>query len=592
MSCNPVVSRALQWCLLACLLALPAHSMADAYRFTAGRVVAVSDIHGALDEFHTVLRGTGLVDESLNWAGGRTHLVVTGDLIDRGDHGRQVMDLLMRLTGEAAAAGGAVHVLLGNHEAMNLTADLRYVSVGDYAQFGSEPVNDLPAGFLERRAAFAPDGVYGRWLLGLPVAVVIDETLFVHGGVSERLRGLTLEEINASTQRDLRRFAEGWHALLEAGELGDGDDFDVVRARARELAGRGDERLQRIGEEITASLDGLPFMSEGPLWYRGTARCHPYVEAEPLDSRLRELGARRVVIGHTPTHDRRINSRKDGRVFLIDAGMNAEAYQGRAGALIIEGETVRAWYAVDGETEIEAEPNRVWNRPYGMSDAEIEDFLRTAEITGMEALAGSNDRRRLATLEGDGRQLRAVFNARDTVPGMQDDRWKTHYNQADRYMHEVAAYRLDRLLALEMVPVTVERQIGGESGGLRLWVEPGFTENERQQRQIPFTGDCDLQAEYGLMGIFDLLILNPGPQLGLLRYDHQWRPWLMDQSRAFGTVPYVEALLRRAGLRPSPQLADALGRLTPEQAEGLSEYLHDRQIQALIDRASRLRSRR
>ena len=62
-----------------------------------------------------------------HWAAGRAHVVSLGDLLDRGADSRKVMDLLMRLQGEAAAAGGQLHVVLGNHEAMNLLGDLRYV---------------------------------------------------------------------------------------------------------------------------------------------------------------------------------------------------------------------------------------------------------------------------------------------------------------------------------------------------------------------------------------------------------------------------------------------------------------------------------
>lgn len=565
---------------------------AEAYRFsTDERVVAVGDIHGALDEFVAVLQGTGLVDEELAWSGGATTLVSVGDLVDRGDYGRQVMDLVMRLQRESAAAGGAVHVLLGNHEAMNLSGDLRYVSEGDYAQFGDQAPPGVPAGFLERRAAFSPDGEYGRWLLELPVAIVVNDTLFVHGGLSERLEGRTLEEINASARRDLRRFVAGWEALMAAGLLTVEDDFGDIRTGAAALAqGAGDERLQQVGREIVESLDGLPFAPDGPLWYRGTARCHPYTEAETLDAILDGLGASRVAVGHTPTQGRRIASRSDGQVLLIDSGMNVAAYQGRPAALIIEDGGLRAWYAGEGERDVEAQPNRVWDRPYGMSDAEIEAFLRTADVTRLEALAGSNDGRRLATLEQGGRRLLAVFNTRDTAPGLQDGRWTRRAERADRYLHEVAAYRLDRLLELEMVPVTVERQIGDEAGALRLWIEDGFTEHERQQRQLPFRGDCDLQAAYELMGVFDVLILNPGPQLGLLRYDPGWTFWLMDQSRAFGLTTDIAAPLRRSGLELTPQMKSALARVTPEAAAFLSEYLHDRQVRALVERAERLRS--
>lgn len=584
--------RALLPVTLALLALLPAAQLAaEAYRFPGvERVVAIGDVHGALDELVTVLRGTGLADEDLNWTGGKAHLVSVGDLIDRGDYGRQVMDLLMRLQGEAAAAGGAVHVVLGNHEVMNLTGDLRYVSAGDYAQFGTEAPAGLPAGFLERRAAFAPDGEYGRWLLSLPVAILVGDTLFVHGGVSARLEGLSLEEINASSLRDVRNFAAGWHALLAAGLLTDADDFDAIRVRGAALArGAEDERLRRIGMDITTALDGLPFDPEGPLWYRGTARCHPYTETQVTAAVLDGLGARRVAIGHTPTQTRRITSRKEGRVLKIDAGMNSAAYRGRTAALIIEGESVSAWYAGEGAAPIEAEPTRVWDRPHGMSDEEIEAFLLTAEVTHVEDLAASRDGRRLVTLGSGGRQLKAVFNAQDSAPRLSEGRWTRAAERADRYLHEVAAYRLDRLLDLQLVPVSVVRQIGDETGALRLYVEPGFFEHERQAQEIPFSGDCTLRAQYEMIGVFDTLILNRNPQLDLLRYDRYWTAWPMDQSRAFGTGTDVRGILRRSGLSPTPGMRNALARITPEEVEFLSEYLHRRQLQALLDRAARLR---
>ena len=152
-----IIPRHLLSVVLALLLLLSAGlAAADSYRHSSdGRVVAVGDIHGAFDEFVAVLRGTGLVDAELSWTGGTTHLVSVGDLLHRGDYGRQVIDLVMRLQREAAEAGGAVHVILGNHEVMSLTGDLRYVSAGDYAQFGSEAPPGLPADRLAAlRTAF------------------------------------------------------------------------------------------------------------------------------------------------------------------------------------------------------------------------------------------------------------------------------------------------------------------------------------------------------------------------------------------------------------------------------------------------------
>ena len=90
-------------------------------------VVAFADVHGAYDELHQLLRDSSVIDAQDHWAAGTTHVVSLGDLLDRGTGSRRIMDLLMRLQGEATAAGGRLHVLLGNHEAMNLLGDLRYV---------------------------------------------------------------------------------------------------------------------------------------------------------------------------------------------------------------------------------------------------------------------------------------------------------------------------------------------------------------------------------------------------------------------------------------------------------------------------------
>jgi hypothetical protein len=90
--------------LLACSLPLP--SLASEWQYSgAERIVAVSDIHGAYQPMVATLRNAGVLDADLRWSGGSTHLVIVGDILDRGPDSRDVMDLLMRLEGEAEAAG-------------------------------------------------------------------------------------------------------------------------------------------------------------------------------------------------------------------------------------------------------------------------------------------------------------------------------------------------------------------------------------------------------------------------------------------------------------------------------------------------------
>src|SRR5579872_4474537 len=99
------------------------------------RIVAVGDVHGAYEQFVQILKVAGLIDDRLHWSGGRTHLVQTGDVVDRGPDSRKAIDLLRQLIDEAPKAGGAVHALLGNHEAMRMLGDMRYVNAGEYQAF-------------------------------------------------------------------------------------------------------------------------------------------------------------------------------------------------------------------------------------------------------------------------------------------------------------------------------------------------------------------------------------------------------------------------------------------------------------------------
>ncbi|HYD72205.1 MAG TPA: metallophosphoesterase, partial [Candidatus Binatia bacterium] len=101
------------------------------------RIVAIGDLEGAYEKWLDMLRTAQLIDAEGDWSGGRAHLVQLGDVPDRGPNSRAIMDHLMRLERQAQRAGGRVHALIGNHEAMNVEGDLRYVHPGEYAAFAT-----------------------------------------------------------------------------------------------------------------------------------------------------------------------------------------------------------------------------------------------------------------------------------------------------------------------------------------------------------------------------------------------------------------------------------------------------------------------
>src|SRR5215213_2284997 len=185
---------------LALTLAQPAIAQ-PARAFQPQRIVAVGDLHGDYQAWIEIASRAGLIDRRSRWAGGSAVLVQTGDITDRGPDSLKIIRHLMRLQGQARRAGGRVVVLVGNHEAMNMTGDLRYTHPGEYAAFAtanSEAVRtrvfeankalieaayrarspampasairaawlaENPPGKLEHEAAWSPRGELGRWTI-------------------------------------------------------------------------------------------------------------------------------------------------------------------------------------------------------------------------------------------------------------------------------------------------------------------------------------------------------------------------------------------------------------------------------------------
>ncbi|HEY4876845.1 MAG TPA: metallophosphoesterase, partial [Puia sp.] len=91
------------------------------------KIFFVSDIEGEFEAFRSLLINNQVIDSNYRWIFGEGHLVICGDLFDRGKEVVQELWLLYKLEDEARSAGGYVHTLLGNHDIMNLSGDTRYV---------------------------------------------------------------------------------------------------------------------------------------------------------------------------------------------------------------------------------------------------------------------------------------------------------------------------------------------------------------------------------------------------------------------------------------------------------------------------------
>jgi hypothetical protein len=313
---------------------------------TTERIVAVGDVHGAFDQFAGILQAARVIDADHHWMAGRTILVQTGDVTDRGPDSRKALDLLRQLEGEAPKAGGQVYALIGNHEAMWAQGFLRDTSEGEFASYASttaekqrerlwqnaasaaedeatrtnRPFDEkafkktflekTPLGYAEIVQAFGPSGDYGKWIRGHNAIAKINGIVFMHGGPSSVVAPRGCTAINSQVRAELQR------------PLPEGDAYNK----------------------------SLTFGPDGPLWYRGVA--DGQVTGDQLTNILRALGAHALVVGHTPRTRGGIKPLLDNRVFPIDTGMLGGTFypDGMASALEISGDTWTAIYLDHRET--------------------------------------------------------------------------------------------------------------------------------------------------------------------------------------------------------------------------------------------------
>jgi len=307
------------------------------------RVVAVGDLHGDYGQYVRILKLNGLVDKRLRWTGGNTHLVQMGDVPDRGPDTLKIIRHLMKLEREARRAGGYVHALIGNHEAMNIEGDLRYTSPGEFSvlvtrrskslqqdylnrvfeyMLESHPeladtkdetmaglAEQFPLGYVEHRRLWEPQQEIANWVARHNAVIKIDRSLFVHGGIDPHNALMPITEIND----EIRTTLSG-SLPFAAGNLADAED--------------------------------------GPLWYRGLAQHTADIEQQPLAQMLEYYDVDRIVIAHTRTEGN-IVSRFDGLVIMVDVGISA-AYGSHTANLVIEAQSLSAM-TPDGKVPIEVQ---------------------------------------------------------------------------------------------------------------------------------------------------------------------------------------------------------------------------------------------
>ena len=545
------------------------------------RLVVFGDIHGSYDELVTLLKGTGTVDGDLSWVGGDAHVVFCGDLVDRGPRERPVLDLVRRLESEAAAAGGMVHVVLGNHEVINMVGDLRYVEGDGYSDFAADEeradrdagfqrlrteasesgitgrqVREAfeqrhPPGYFARLRAFDRSGTYGAWLLTKPAVVKINGYVFLHGGLRGEVAAAGLDAINGSVTEAVERYLDS-RAVISDGQI---LDYRETQALAEELATSRAARRKspekvRAAETLLAHYDDPPFSPGGPLWYRGNSVENERIERANITAVLDSLEAEGIVVAHTPTGSGRITSRFAGTVYRSDVGI---AYGRRPLCMVMQGGQVAVFDPAmtenNGYSAPPMEPmggERFSDIDEQLPDRQIERFLLKAPVVDTDHREfdqqGEMRHAQIWLLEDKHMKMRAVFQDVDEPPSGDPD-------VASRsWEHEIAAYKLDRMMGLGIVPVAVARTHEGRTGSLQVWIHSAIDVLEVEAYEEYGARDIleEMRDEIVQGRIFSALIgarLEDRHKAGRMILPKEKRVLGMDNTKAFSLTTDVRGIV-------------------------------------------------
>ena len=235
------------------------------------------------------------------------------------------------------------------------------------------------------------------------------------------------------------------------------------------------------------------------------------------------------------------------------------------------------------------------------TDAVDEEFLRLARVIDSEQVEAGVTRPERLTLTDGRRTARAVWKTIDEYAPVKEffDGRPAEIGFRDSWKHEIAAYRLDRLLGFELVPPVVARTLDGVDGALQLWVEGSITETERRRRALRATDTAAWNRQIHRVRLLRQLTHDTDfNNTGNLLVGEGFRLWAIDHSRAFKTR---KKLLAATDLERFPaDLLDRLRRLSAAELEAATgEWLTKGQRAAvlarrdqIIERADRLLAER
>jgi len=249
-------------------------------------VYLVGDVHGMYDNLVNLLSKAGVINSELKWQAGSAHLVFLGDQFDRGNDVTKALWFIHELEPQAEKQGGKVHLLLGNHEIMITTKDLRYLSRKEKALSIAYKVG--------YDYMYHPTKSYlGAWLTSKPSVIKIDGLILAHGGIVD-LGTPYIEEFNDQVYKYMQ---EDMY-------------LDITKEHA-DSASYDPERWLKMKYFFYSDMS--------PFWHRGYVLSDTL--GEQLDGMLRKYKSKVHIVGHTPLET--ITSRYKGKLITTDLNEKA-----------------------------------------------------------------------------------------------------------------------------------------------------------------------------------------------------------------------------------------------------------------------------
>ncbi|NER13478.1 metallophosphoesterase [Leptobacterium flavescens] len=241
------------------------------------KVAVLSDIHGQYDLTIELFKNNGIIDAELNWNFGNGHLVIVGDIFDRGPKVNEMLWFLYKLEKQAEKENGKVHFLLGNHEYMVLLGDLRYL----HKKY--ETLSKLLN--ISYDELYGPETVLGRWIRSRATVIKIGNDTFVHGGISSQFlsHGYDISEINMVMRNSIDR---------ETNQLRASDLFKIYFGRS------------------------------GPIWYRGYFTDN--LEDTEISGILNRINSKHIIVGHCSNKE--VVQLYDHKIYGVDSSLKGGEY--------------------------------------------------------------------------------------------------------------------------------------------------------------------------------------------------------------------------------------------------------------------------